>query len=60
MDASIRAPELRQSLRSSEPPRVIDVRRRERFRESPYLLHGALLAQEGKSEIHTWNPQAYR
>jgi hypothetical protein len=31
MDASITAAELRKSLRSSEPPLVIDVRRNERF-----------------------------
>jgi len=42
MDASISAASLRQSLRSSEPPLVIDVRRNERFRESPYLVKGAL------------------
>jgi len=42
MDASISAATLRQSLGSSEPPLVIDVRRNERFKESPYLLKGAL------------------
>jgi rhodanese-related sulfurtransferase len=42
MDASISAATLRQSIRSSEPPLVIDVRRTERFKESPYLLKGAL------------------
>jgi rhodanese-related sulfurtransferase len=42
MDASISAAALRQSLRSAQPPLVIDVRREERFRESPYLLEGAL------------------
>jgi rhodanese-related sulfurtransferase len=42
MDASISAATLKQSIRSSEPPLVIDVRRNERFRESPYLLKGAL------------------
>jgi rhodanese-related sulfurtransferase len=42
MDASISAANLRQSISSSEPPLVIDVRRNERFRESPYLLKGAL------------------
>jgi rhodanese-related sulfurtransferase len=42
MDASISAAILKQSIRSSEPPLVIDVRRTERFRESPYLLKGAL------------------
>jgi rhodanese-related sulfurtransferase len=42
MDASISAATLEQSIHSSEPPLVIDVRRNERFRESPYLLKGAL------------------
>jgi rhodanese-related sulfurtransferase len=42
MDASISAAILKQSIRSSAPPLVIDVRRNERFRESPYLLKGAL------------------
>ena len=42
MDASISAAELRKSLGSSTPPLVIDVRRNERFRESPYLVKGAL------------------
>jgi rhodanese-related sulfurtransferase len=42
MDASISAAILKQSIRSSEPPLVIDVRRTERFRESTYLLKGAL------------------
>src|SRR5688572_28035220 len=42
MDASISAATLRQSIRSSSPPLVIDVRRNERFRESPYLVKGAL------------------
>jgi rhodanese-related sulfurtransferase len=42
MDASISAATLRQSLVSSEPPLVIDVRRNERFKESPYLVKGAL------------------
>ena len=42
MDASISAADLKQSLRSAQPPLVIDVRRRERFLESPYLIKGAL------------------
>src|SRR5688572_10393685 len=42
MDASISAANLRQSLRGGEPPLVIDVRRNQRFLESPYLLNGAL------------------
>ena len=42
MDASISAATLRQSLGSSEPPLVIDVRRRERFLEAEHLIRGAL------------------
>ena len=42
MDARISATDLRQSLRGTEPPLVIDVRREPRFRESPYFLKGAL------------------
>jgi rhodanese-related sulfurtransferase len=42
MDASITAAELKQSLRSSTPPLVIDVRRNARFLESPYFIKGAL------------------
>jgi rhodanese-related sulfurtransferase len=42
MDASITAAALEQSLRGSEPPLVIDVRRNERFLESPYVVKGSL------------------
>ena len=42
MDASISAASLRQSIQGSEPPLVIDVRRTERFKDSPYLVKGAL------------------
>ena len=42
MDASISAEDLRQSLRSSAPPLVIDVRRNERFFEATDLIRGAL------------------
>ena len=42
MDASISAADLRQSLRASEPPLVIDVRRHPRFLESSYVVKGAL------------------
>ena len=42
MDARVTAAALRQSLRSDRPPLIIDVRREERFRESTYLLRGAL------------------
>ena len=42
MDASISAATLRQSIASSEPPLVIDVRRRERFLEANDLIRGGL------------------
>ena len=42
MDASISTADLRNSLRSATPPLVIDVRRNERFKDSPYLVKGAL------------------
>jgi rhodanese-related sulfurtransferase len=42
MDASISAATLKQSILGREPPLVIDVRRTERFKDSPYLLKGAL------------------
>src|SRR5918996_6512607 len=42
MDASISAATLKQSLRSSESPLLIDVRRRERFVEANDLIRGAL------------------
>ncbi len=42
MDApGISAASLRQSLASTRPPLVIDVRRNERFREAPDLVRGA-------------------
>ena len=48
MDASITAAELRKSLRSSEPPLVIDVRRNERFFEAKDLIRGALRRDPAK------------
>ena len=42
MDASISAADLKKSIGSDAPPLVIDVRRAERFRESSYLVKGAL------------------
>jgi len=42
MDASISAADLQKLLRSATPPLVVDVRRRERYLESPYLIKGAL------------------
>jgi rhodanese-related sulfurtransferase len=52
MDASITAASLRQSLSSSAPPLVIDVRRNERFRESPYLMKGAL--RRDPAQVDDW------
>jgi len=51
MDASISAARLQQSIRSEHPPLVIDVRRDERFRESPYLLKGALRRDPAKVDL---------
>lgn len=42
MDASISAAELQASFRSGSSPLVIDVRKSERFRSSPYVIKGAL------------------
>jgi rhodanese-related sulfurtransferase len=50
MDASISAATLKQSLRGSAPPLIIDVRRNERFRESAYLMKGALRRDPGQVE----------
>ena len=52
MDASISADQLRQSLRSAEPPLVIDVRRNERFLESGYLIKGAL--RRDPASVEQW------
>jgi hypothetical protein len=52
MDASIKPAELRQALRSSTPPIVIDVRRNARFLESPYWLKGAL--RRDPERLHEW------
>ena len=42
MDASISPAALQRSLASANPPVVLDVRRRERFLESPSMIAGAL------------------
>jgi len=62
MDAFMTGAALRQTILSNHPPLVIDVRREERFRDAPDLLRGALYrwCREGKQEVHTWNPEAYR
>src|SRR5919106_822852 len=52
MDARISTADLRQSLSSSQPPLVIDVRRKERFRESPFLGKGAVGREPG--EVLRW------
>lgn len=52
MDAGISAAKLRQSLDGAEPPLVIDVRRNERFRESPYLMKGAL--RRDPEQVQEW------
>ena len=52
MDASITPAALRQSLASSRPPLVIDVRRNARFREAGSLLRGALRRDPDK--IESW------
>jgi rhodanese-related sulfurtransferase len=48
MDASISAEDLRQSLRSSAPPLVIDVRRNERFFEAKDFIRGAVRRDPAK------------
>jgi rhodanese-related sulfurtransferase len=52
MDASISAATLKQSLRGSAPPLIIDVRRNERFRESAYLMKGAL--RRDPAQVDEW------
>jgi rhodanese-related sulfurtransferase len=52
MDAFISPAALRQTLASSQPPLVIDVRREERFRESPYVIRGAL--RRDPARIEDW------
>ena len=52
MDAPVTAAALRQSLRSDRPPLVIDVRRNERFRESPYVIRGAL--RRDPAAVESW------
>jgi rhodanese-related sulfurtransferase len=52
MDAFVTAAALKQSLRSDRPPLVIDVRRNERFLESPYVIEGAL--RRDPSKVNEW------
>ena len=50
--ASVTAAALRQSLQADRPPLLIDVRRSERFLESPYLIDGAL--RRDPSRVEDW------
>ena len=50
--ASITPAALRQSLQSDRPPLVIDVRRTERYLESPYLVQGAL--RRDPADVAEW------
>ena len=52
MDASISPAALRQSLDTDHPPLVIDVRRTERFKESDYLIRGAL--RRDPAQLDSW------
>lgn len=52
MDAFVTAAALKQSLSQAFPPLVIDVRRNERFRESPYVIEGALRRDPDK--VDSW------
>ena len=61
MDASISAATLRQSIRSAEPPLVIDVRRTPRFLEAGDLIRGAL--RRDPERVEEWRktlPRAAR
>jgi rhodanese-related sulfurtransferase len=55
MHAYISPAGLRQSLQSSEPPLVIDVRPAARFLESPYMVKGAL--RRDPEEVNSWKDQ---
>jgi rhodanese-related sulfurtransferase len=52
MDACVSPAALRQSLQSSNPPLVIDVRRNERFLEAPDLIKGAL--RRDPEQVEAW------
>ncbi|HZM35273.1 MAG TPA: chromate resistance protein ChrB domain-containing protein [Burkholderiales bacterium] len=59
MSTAISAAALKQSLSQAVPPLVIDVRRAERFRESPYVIEGAL--RRDPARVEEWKrtlPQA--
>jgi rhodanese-related sulfurtransferase len=55
MDARISPAALQQALQSTEPPLVVDVRRAERFLESPYMLQGAL--RRDPAHVDSWKDQ---
>lgn len=52
MDAAVTSAALRQSLESARPPLVVDVRRNDRFLESPWMIRGAL--RRDPSRVHEW------
>jgi len=51
MDASISAAELQESFRSRSSTLVIDVRKSERWRQSPYAIKGALRRDPAKVDL---------
>jgi len=51
MDASISAAELQESFRSRSSTLVIDVRKSERWRQSPYCIKGALRRDPAKVDL---------
>ena len=52
MDASITAAALRRSLGQARDTLIIDVRRNERWRESPYMIKGAI--RRDPSQVDIW------
>ena len=52
MDASITPADLRQALASNRPPLVVDVRPAERFRDSTYMIRGAL--RRDSEKVDAW------
>lgn len=59
MDASVTPAALKQSLAGLRPPLVIDVRRKDRFLDSPYMIQGAL--RRDPEKVGAWKetlPQA--
>ena len=58
MASAIDYEDLQSALRSKGSPIVIDVRRQAAYLAASDALHA--WCKEGKDEIHTWNPDAYR